>query len=85
MNFYEFAIPAKLDGTQLKTELDCDDVYIRGDKLIIGGDLTQAQAAAGIAAHQPIDTYAIKQADKAALLAKLGITEAEARLLMGGN
>jgi len=54
MNFYEFEIPAFIDGTQLKAELSCDEVYIRGDKLVIGGSLTKAQAEAGLAAHKEI-------------------------------
>jgi hypothetical protein len=54
MIFHEFPIPAELNGDQLKAELGCDEVYIRGDKLVIGGDLTEAQAAAGITAHKPI-------------------------------
>ncbi len=52
MNSYEFDIPAFIDGTQLKAELKCDDVYIREDKLIIVGDLTEAQVAAGLKAHK---------------------------------
>ena len=39
MQFHEFAIPAELNGEQLKAELGCDEVYTRADKLIIGGDL----------------------------------------------
>lgn len=54
MKFYEFEIPAAINGEQLKGELNCDEVYIRDNKLVIGGELTQAQAAAGIAAHIPI-------------------------------
>ena len=81
MIFHEFPIPAELNGDQLKAELGCDEVYIRGDKLVIGGDLTQAQAAAGIAAHKPI-TPPDNSADKAALLARLGITADEAKLLL---
>lgn len=51
MEFYEFAIPAQLDGEQLKAHLKCEEVYIRGDKLVIGGELTLEQAKAGLAAH----------------------------------
>ena len=54
MKFQEFSIPTELKGEQLKAELGCDEVYIREDKLVIGGDLTEAQAKAGIAAHKPI-------------------------------
>ena len=52
MEFYEFVIPADLNGEQLKAELGCAEVYIRDNALIIGGDLTQKQAADGLAAHK---------------------------------
>jgi hypothetical protein len=45
--------------------------------------LTEAELEAGIAAHIAIDEVAVKAAQKAALLERLGITEAEARLLLG--
>ena len=82
MKFQEFTIPTELNGKQLKTELGCDEVYIRDNVLVIGGDLTEAQALAGIAAHKPV-TSPDTSADKAALLAKLGITADEAKLLLG--
>lgn len=81
MKFQEFPIPDNLNGEQLKKELGCDEVYIRGDKLVIGGDLTEAEAVAGIAAHIPI-TPVDKSAAKAALLVRLGITADEAKLLL---
>jgi hypothetical protein len=81
MKFQEFAIPTELNGEQLKAELGCDEVYIRDDKLVIGGDLTEAQAKAGIAAHKPI-TPPDTTAAKAAVLAKLGISADEAKLLL---
>ena len=81
MNFYEFEIPTEINGTQLKEELNCDEVYIMNNKLIIGGNLTETQAAAGLAAHMKIATDD-NSAAKTALLAKLGITEEEARLLL---
>lgn len=85
MNFYEFDIPTKINGTQLKEELDCAEVYICDGKLIIAGDLTKAEATAGLAAHTPIDLQAIadeKAATKLALLDRLGITAEEAKLLL---
>ena len=81
MNFYEFPIPASINGEQLKAELGCDSVYVCDGQLVIGGDLTKAQAAAGIAAHKPLTPFN-NSADKAALLAKLGITADEAKLLL---
>jgi hypothetical protein len=45
--------------------------------------VTEEELEAGIAAHIAIDEVAVKAAQKAALLERLGITEAEARLLLG--
>ena len=57
-------------------------VWLDGTPLV-----TQADFEAGFAQYDTLkaeqDAKAV--ADKAALLAKLGITEAEARLLIGGN
>jgi hypothetical protein len=82
MIFHEFPIPAELNGDQLKAELGCDEVYIRGDKLVIGGDLTEAQAAAGIAAHKPIPISEPTVADK---LASVGLSLEELRTALGSN
>jgi len=81
MSQYTFAIPAQLNGEQLCKELGAEMVYINDTLLYVVGDLTEAQAKAGIAAHKPI-TPPDKSADKAALLAKLGITSDEAKLLL---
>ena len=81
MKFYEFSIPVSINGEQLKTELGCNSVYVCNNKLVICGDLTEAQAASGIASHKPI-TPLDKTAEKAALLAKLVITADEAKLLL---
>jgi hypothetical protein len=43
----------------------------------------EAELQAAIDKHIAIDNQAIRAADKAALLTKLGITEDEARLLLG--
>ena len=85
MNFYEFDIPAQINGTQLKQELGCSEVYIRGDKLVIVGSLTQAQASSGLAAHVPVDLEAVaanKATAKAQILDRLGLTEEEVQLLL---
>lgn len=84
MKFQEFAIPTELNGEQLKAELACDEVYIRDQVLVIGGDVTEAQAKAAIAAHIPIPPVD-NSAARAALLSRLGITADEAALLLGGN
>ena len=82
MNFYEFPIPANINGEQLKAELKCNDVYVTGNKLIIGttGTLTREQAAAGIAAHVPAPVVVPTIAEK---LAKLGIDDVELRKHLG--
>tara|TARA_R110000868_G_scaffold24868_3_gene97513 strand:+ start:409 stop:654 length:246 start_codon:yes stop_codon:yes gene_type:complete len=54
MKFQEFPIPTELNGEQLKAELNCDEVYIRDQVLVIGGDVTEAQAKAAIAAHKAV-------------------------------
>jgi hypothetical protein len=54
MKFQEFAIPEKLNTFQLKVELGADEVYVRDDKLVIGGELTQAQILEGIDSHIPV-------------------------------
>ena len=52
MNFHEFDIPTFINGAQLKAELGCNDVYILEDKLVIVGELTKAEAAAGLKTHK---------------------------------
>jgi len=55
-------------------------------KLILpteNSDITEAELEAAIAAHIAIDDNAVNEAAKAALLAKLGITADEAKLLLG--
>ena len=54
-------------------------------KLILpseNSNITEAQLEAAIAAHIAVDDNAVREADKAALLAKLGITADEAKLLL---
>ena len=80
MNFYEYPIPAKLNGSQLQAELGCDEVYIRGDKLVIGGDLTEAEAAAGLAAHTPA---AIIEPTIEQKLASVGLSVADLKTALG--
>jgi hypothetical protein len=55
-------------------------------KLILPSDnsnLTEEELEAGIAAHVAIDENAARKAQRAALLAQLGITEEQAKLLLG--
>ena len=80
MNFYEYPIPAELNGSQLKADLNCDEVYIRGDKLVIGGDLTEAEASAGLAAHTPTPPTELTVAEK---LASVGLSVNELKAALG--
>jgi hypothetical protein len=83
MNFYEFPIPLEINGEQLKSELNCAEVYIRDNVLVIGGNLTQEQAAAGLAAHKPIPAPEPTIADK---LASVGLSLDELKsAILGGN
>ena len=80
MKFQEFAIPAELNGQQLKEELKCDEVYIRDNKLIIGGDVTEAQANAAIAAHKPVKLIEPTITEK---LASIGLSLDELKAALG--
>jgi hypothetical protein len=53
-NSWLFPIPAQINTKQLIAELGCDDVYTVGDELCISGELTQEEAAAGLANHVPV-------------------------------
>jgi hypothetical protein len=80
MKFYEFTIPADLNGEQLKAELNCAEVYIRDNVLIIGGTLTQKQAADGLAAHKPIPVQPPTVAEK---LASVGLSIDDLKAALG--
>ena len=84
------AITSKeINLTQLDQELGgkglIADFNDNKKKLILASensDITEAELEAAIAAHIAIDDNAVREADKAALLAKLGITADEAKLLL---
>ena len=62
---------------------DFNDNY---KKLILASensDVTEAELEAAIAAHIAIDDNAVREADKAALLTKLGITADDLKTLLG--
>ena len=80
MSELTFPIPAQLNGEQLCKELNAKLVYIHGDLLYIVGDLTQAQAAAGIAAHKPIPIPEPTIADK---LASVGLSVTDLKEALG--
>ena len=83
---HKFAIPNKsLNSDGFKTATGFD-LYIRGDDLVISGELTKAEAQTALDAHNPPDpqiAIAATATQKAALLARLGITADEAKLLIG--
>ena len=73
-------LDAQLGGKGLIADFNDND-----KKLILASensDVTEAELEAAIAAHIAIDDNAVREADKAALLAKLGITADEAKLLL---
>ena len=85
-----FDKPKNLNGTQLIKELRAANITITDDPEIDGNGnfrLAVSQAdkeatAAIVAAHNGQETFINNALAKAALLAKLGITEDEARLLL---
>lgn len=84
----KFTTPANLNGTQLINELKAQGIAISEPPMIDGnGDLfleivakDEAKAKVIVDAHIGVDNYV--NPEKAALLAKLGITEDEAKLLL---
>ena len=80
MEFYEFPIPAQLNGDQLKAHIGCDEVYVRENKLVIGGEgLTQAQAESGLASYVYVPPTPLTPAEK--LFNATGLTVAEYKAL----
>ena len=80
MLFYEFDIPAALNGEQLKAELGCDEVYIRDNKLVIGGDLSKSKAQAAIEKHIPAP---IAEPDFETKLASIGLSIDDLKAALG--
>lgn len=70
MNFYEFPIPAQFNGDGIKAYIGANEVYVRGDKLIIGSDiLTLEQVTTKLAGYvytPPVDPNAAIKASIAA-------------------
>jgi hypothetical protein len=87
------AITSKeINLTQLNEELGGQgltaDFNDPKNKLILpteNSTITEAELEAAIAAHIAVDETAAKAAQRQALLNRLGITEEEARILLGGN
>ena len=80
MNIHTFPIPTELNGEQLCQELNAKKVYIADDTLNIVGNLTQAQAAAGVAAHKPITPPEPTIEDK---LASVGLSVTDLKEALG--
>ena len=88
---HTFPMPAQLNGEQLISELNTAGVIVEGlpedwaDGLLRLDikETDNAKTSEIVAKHMAIDSQITKAAEKAALLAKLGITEDEARLLLG--
>ena len=57
--------------------------YSENDKLFIAGDVDEKTLLAAWNNHNPVNERIAAKAAKEALLVKLGITEAEAKLLLG--
>jgi hypothetical protein len=89
----KFNKPENLNGTELLNELNTAGVKITEPPLIDGnGDFwldidtkDEAKAKPIVAAHNGIIVAPNKSAQRRAILEHLGITEEEARILLGGN
>jgi hypothetical protein len=82
---HTFAIPSKVLITDTFRDETGFELFIRGEDLIISGELTKAQAQTALDNHNPPDpqvAIALAATQKAALLARLGITADEAKLLL---
>lgn len=77
------SLPKQINGDQLAEELGGALVWVNEEGLNIDCDKTEEEVKAIVAKHKPVDFTAAKAAEKAALLQRLGITEDEARLLLG--
>ena len=83
---HNFPIPVKPLNSEIFKTATGWQLWISGEDLVISGAPTKAQAQAALDAHNPPDPQIAIQAaatQKAALLARLGITADEAKLLIG--
>lgn len=88
----EFNIPTQLNGVQLQKELKDAGIRLNeyprliDNKLVL--DISQSDetnARQIVDSHIGIDDSLIKATQRQAILNRLGITEEEARILLGGN
>ena len=88
----KFTKPQELNGSQLRKELRNGQVPISDNALSVRiddndelwleiDDKHEAAAAAIVESHVGIDESAMRAAEKAAVLAKLGLTEDEAKAI----
>ena len=89
----KYTKPTELNGSQLRKELQNAGITISdaSESVMVDGnndlwldiaDKDKAKAETIVAAHIGVDESAIREAAKAALLARLGITADEAKLLL---
>jgi len=89
----QFNKPTNLNGAELLAELNAGGVAItqppfddaQGNLYLDITETDTAKAVLIVAAHNGTTVAPDKSAAKAALLARLGITEEEAALLLGGT
>jgi hypothetical protein len=89
----KFNKPENLNGAELINELAAAKIKVTGNPMIDGnGDFwlnietnDQAKAKPIVASHNGTIIAPDKSAQRQALLTRLGITEEEARILLGGN
>ena len=88
---HTFPMPAQLNGEQLVNELKTAGVVVEGlpedwaDGLLRLDikETDNAKTSEIVGKHIAIDSQITKATEKAALLARMGLTEDEARLLLG--
>ena len=74
--------PTKYVDSMIFQEESGLSLFIENGQWFIGGTDDEKAALAALANHNPINEQTQAAADKAALLAKLGITADEAKLLL---
>ena len=87
----QFTQPKSLNGAQLVEELTSAGISVTGRPSIDGGGVLwlniastdEAKAKAIVEAHIGIDQSAVIEAQRAAILERLGLTADEAKLLIG--
>jgi hypothetical protein len=89
----QFTTPENLNGAELIKELNDNGIEVTGNPFLDANndlwlDISQSdktKAESIVAAHNGTVTPPDNTAARQALLTRLGITEEEARILLGGN